>query len=41
MQCMNYDAIDPQAQARFWAEVLGWRITFEDEKEYVLEPPGR
>lgn len=39
MQAVSYDAIDPQAQARFWAEVLGWRITFEDEEEYVLEPP--
>jgi predicted enzyme related to lactoylglutathione lyase len=40
VQCVNYDAIDPAAQARFWAEVLGWRITFEHEKEYVLEPPA-
>jgi predicted enzyme related to lactoylglutathione lyase len=39
VQCVNYDAIDPPSQARFWAEVLGWRITFEHEKEYVLEPP--
>ena len=40
VQCVNYDAIDPAAQARFWAEVLGWRITVEHEKEYVLEPPA-
>ena len=39
VQCVNYDAIDPAAQARFWADVLGWRITFENEKESVLEPP--
>jgi predicted enzyme related to lactoylglutathione lyase len=38
VQCVNYDAIDPAAQARFWAEVLGWRITMEHEKEHVLEP---
>ena len=39
VQCVNYDAIDPAAQARFWAELLGWRITHEVEKESVLEPP--
>ena len=39
VQCVIYDAIDPSAQARFWAEVLGWRITHEVEKESVLEPP--
>ncbi|MDX6261194.1 MAG: hypothetical protein QOH84_2882 [Kribbellaceae bacterium] len=39
VQCVNYDAIDPAAQARFWAEVLGWRITLEVEKESVIEPP--
>ena len=31
VQCVNYDAIDPAAQARFWADVLGWRITYEIE----------
>jgi predicted enzyme related to lactoylglutathione lyase len=39
VQCVIYDAIDPAAQARFWAELLGWRITHEVEKESVLEPP--
>lgn len=39
VQCVNYDAIDPAAQARFWAELLGWRITFENDDESVLEPP--
>ena len=39
VQCVNYDAIDPAAQGRFWAEVLGWRATLELEKEWVLEPP--
>lgn len=39
VQCVIYDAIDPATQARFWAEVLGWRITHEVEKESVLEPP--
>jgi len=40
VQCVNYDAIDPAAQAGFWAELLGWRITYEIEKEVVLEPPA-
>ena len=39
VQCMIYDAIDPAAQGRFWAEALGWRVTLELEKEWVLEPP--
>jgi predicted enzyme related to lactoylglutathione lyase len=39
VQSVSYDAIDPRGQARFWAEVLAWRITSEDEQEYVLEPP--
>jgi predicted enzyme related to lactoylglutathione lyase len=40
VQCVIYDAIDPAAQGRFWAEALGWRITHEVEKETVLEPPA-
>jgi predicted enzyme related to lactoylglutathione lyase len=39
VQCVNYDAIDPATQGRFWADVLGWRVTQELEKEWVLEPP--
>ena len=38
-QSVCIDAHDGAAQARFWAEVLGWRITFEDADEVVLEPP--
>jgi predicted enzyme related to lactoylglutathione lyase len=37
-QSVCIDAHDASAQARFWAEVLGWRITFEDADEVVLEP---
>lgn len=40
IQCMAIDANDPDALARFWADVLGWRRTFEDEDEVVLEPPA-
>ena len=40
IQCVCVDANDPAAQARWWAEALGWRITYEDPAEYVLEPPA-
>jgi predicted enzyme related to lactoylglutathione lyase len=39
VQSVSIDAHDPDAQARFWAEVLGWRRTYEDPDEVVLEPP--
>ncbi|MDT7573449.1 MAG: hypothetical protein QOE05_3623 [Actinomycetota bacterium] len=39
-QSVCIDAHDGAAQARFWAAVLGWRITFEDPDEVVLEPPA-
>ena len=39
VQCVVVDARDPSAQARFWAQALGWRITHDDDDESVLEPP--
>ena len=33
------DCHDIAAQARWWAEVLGWRTAFEAEDEVVLVPP--
>ena len=37
------DAHDPEAQARFWAEVLGWKIADSDRSEddgvHFLMPP--
>jgi predicted enzyme related to lactoylglutathione lyase len=33
------DSTDPAPLARFWANVLGWRITYEEDDEIVLEPP--
>ncbi|MBA3803074.1 MAG: VOC family protein [Acidimicrobiia bacterium] len=39
IQAISFDAHDPRAQARWWAEALGWRITDEDDDESVLEPP--
>ena len=40
MQCVCVDSNDPDKLARFWADVLGWRRTFEDDEEIVLEPPA-
>lgn len=39
IQCVCVDANDPAALARFWRDVLSWRITYEDADEVVLEPP--
>ncbi len=36
---MNIDSVDPVPLARWWADLLGWRITFEEPDEVVLEPP--
>ncbi|MBX3093528.1 MAG: VOC family protein [Cryobacterium sp.] len=33
------DCKDVGAQARWWAEVLDWRIVYEAEDEVVLVPP--
>jgi predicted enzyme related to lactoylglutathione lyase len=34
------DAADPAALARWWAEALGWAVTWEEPDEVVVEPPG-
>ncbi|MBY5161408.1 VOC family protein [Salsipaludibacter albus] len=39
-QCICIDAHDPRAQGAWWAELLGWRTTFADDDEVVLEPPA-
>jgi hypothetical protein len=39
-QCVCVDTPDPAGLARWWAELLGWRITYEDPEEVVLEPPA-
>ncbi len=39
-QCTAVDAADPVRLGRWWAEVLGWRVTYEDPEEVVLEPPA-
>ncbi len=39
VQCLCIDSHDPDQQARFWANVLGWRRTSETPCEVALEPP--
>jgi predicted enzyme related to lactoylglutathione lyase len=39
-QALCVDSRQPAETARFWAEVLGWRITEEEPDEVVLEPPA-
>jgi len=34
------DSSDPEALGRWWADALGWRITFSDGDEVALEPPA-
>jgi hypothetical protein len=37
-QCIIVDSEDPRTIGAWWAELLGWRITHDTEKEVVLEP---
>jgi predicted enzyme related to lactoylglutathione lyase len=39
IQCVVVDSADCERLARFWSEALGWRITFESDDEYAIEPP--
>ena len=38
VQCLSIDAADPHALGAFWAAALGWRRTYGDDDEVVLEP---
>jgi len=38
IQCICVDTTDPSQLADFWEPALGWRRTFADEDEVVLEP---
>jgi predicted enzyme related to lactoylglutathione lyase len=40
VQALVIDAADPSALATFWQELLGWRRTYEEDDEVVLEPPA-
>lgn len=39
IQCLGIDTTDPARLAGFWQSALGWRRTYEDADEVVLEPP--
>ena len=39
-QCVCVDSTDPARVARFWQAALGWRRTYEEADEVVLEPPA-
>lgn len=39
IQCLCVDTDDPARLAAFWQSALGWRRTFEQDDEVVLEPP--
>jgi len=39
IQCIVVDAGDPGRLARFWSEAIGWRITYESDDEWAVEPP--
>jgi hypothetical protein len=38
IECINIDALDPMAQARWWATALGWVVTDADDDEVVIRP---
>jgi Glyoxalase-like domain len=39
IQAFSLDASDPGRTAAFWEAALGWRRTYDDGDEVVLEPP--
>jgi hypothetical protein len=40
IQCLCIDSHDPSGLAKFWEGALGWRRTYEEDDEVVLEPPA-
>ena len=39
-QAVCVDSQDPAVIATFWEQALGWRRTYDDPDEVVLEPPA-
>jgi catechol 2,3-dioxygenase-like lactoylglutathione lyase family enzyme len=39
-QAICVDCADPASLGRWWAELLGWRVTYEEPDEVVIEPPA-
>jgi catechol 2,3-dioxygenase-like lactoylglutathione lyase family enzyme len=40
IQCLCIDTTDPDRLATFWQSALGWRRTYQEDHEVVLEPPA-
>jgi catechol 2,3-dioxygenase-like lactoylglutathione lyase family enzyme len=40
IQCVCIDTADPAGLAAFWESALGWRRTYQEDDEVVLEPPA-
>ncbi len=40
LQAVSVDAHDPLTLGHWWAELLGWRVTYVDDEQVVLEPPA-
>ena len=40
IQAIDIDCHDPATLATFWQRALGWRVTYESDDEWVLEPPS-
>ena len=40
VQALSVDVHDPASLGRWWAEALGWRVTYEEDDEVVIEPPA-
>jgi predicted enzyme related to lactoylglutathione lyase len=40
IQCVCIDTTDPARLATFWESALGWRRTYAEKDEVVLEPPA-
>jgi len=39
IQCLCADSAEPRKIASFWQAALGWRRTWDEEDQIVLEPP--
>jgi catechol 2,3-dioxygenase-like lactoylglutathione lyase family enzyme len=40
IQCLCIDSTDPAKVGAFWEKALGWRRTFDEDDQVVLEPPA-
>jgi len=38
IQCLTIDSADPKRLGDFWSELLGWRVTYDETDEVVIEP---